>query len=46
MIETERGTKTISVRGNVLIWEVDGITYRLETSLDRASALEVARSIA
>ena len=46
MIETERGTKTFSVRGNVLIWEVDGITYRLETSLDRASALEVARSIA
>jgi len=25
---------------------VDGITYRLETSLDLASALEVARSIA
>jgi len=25
---------------------VDGITYRLETSLDRASALEIARSIA
>jgi hypothetical protein len=46
MIETERGTETFSVRGNVLIWEVDGITYRLETSLDRASALEVARSIA
>jgi hypothetical protein len=46
MIETERGTETFSVQGNVLIWEVDGITYRLETSLDRASALEVARSIA
>ena len=45
-IETDRGTETFSVRGNVLIWEVDGITYRLETSLDRASALEVARSMA
>ena len=45
-VETEDGTETFSVRGNVLIWEVDGITYRLETSLDRASALEVARSIA
>lgn len=45
-IETERGSRTFSVRANVLIWEVDGITYRLETSLDRASALEVARSIA
>jgi len=46
MVDTDEGTKTFSVRGNVLIWEVDGITYRLETSLDRASALEVARSIA
>ena len=45
-IETERGSRTFSVRGNVLIWQVDGITYRLETSLDRASALEIARSIA
>jgi hypothetical protein len=45
-IETERGSRTFSVRGNVLIWEVDGITYRLETSLDRASALQIARSIA
>jgi hypothetical protein len=45
-IETERGSHTFSVRGNVLIWQVDGITYRLETSLDRASALEIARSIA
>ena len=45
-IETERGSRTFSVRGNVLIWEVGGITYRLETSLDRASALEIARSIA
>ena len=44
-IETERGTQTFSVRGNVLIWQVDDITYRLETSLDRASAIEVARSI-
>ena len=44
-VDTEDGTKTFSVRGNVLIWEVDCITYRLETSLDRASALEVARSM-
>jgi hypothetical protein len=45
-VDTDDGTKTFSVRGNVLIWEVDGITYRLETSLDRASTLEVARSMA
>ena len=44
-VDTEDGTETFSVRGNVLIWEVDGITYRLETSLDRASALEIARSM-
>ena len=35
-IETEHGFQTFSVRGNVLIWEVDDMTYRLETSLDRA----------
>jgi len=44
-VETEDGTETFSVQGNVLIWEVDGVTYRLETSLDRASALEIARSV-
>jgi hypothetical protein len=44
-VDTEHGTETFSVRGNVLIWEVDRITYRLETSLDRASALEIARSV-
>ena len=38
-IETDAGFETFSVRGNVLIWEVADVTYRLETSLDRASAI-------
>ena len=45
-IATEHGSRTFSVHGNVLIWEVGDLTYRLETSLDRAPALAVARSIA
>ena len=45
-IETDRGFETFSVGGNVLIWEVDGVTYRLETSLDRASAVALAESMA
>ena len=43
-IETERGSLTFSVRGNVLIWQVDDVTYRLETSLDRAQAVALAES--
>jgi hypothetical protein len=43
-LETERGFQSFSVRGNVLIWEADDVTYRMETSLDRASAIAVAES--
>jgi len=43
-IETDAGFETFSVRGNVLIWEVADVTYRLETSLDRASAIALAES--
>ena len=43
-IETDRGTQTFSVGGKVLIWQVGDVTYRLETSLDRASAISVAES--
>jgi len=45
-IETDAGFVTFSVRGNVLIWEVAGITFRLETSLERASAIALAESMA
>jgi len=44
-IETDAGFVTFSVRGNVLIWEVADVTYRLETSLDRASAIALAESM-
>jgi len=46
-LETEAGTLTYTVLGNVLIWETaEGIAYRLETSLGRAAAIEVAESVA
>ena len=44
-IETNAGFETFSVRGNVLIWEVADVTYRLETSLDRTSAIALAESM-
>ena len=44
VIETERGTETFLARGNVLIWEVEGITYRLETTLGKAGADALAES--
>lgn len=31
--------------GNTLLWEEDGVSYRLESSLDRDEALEIARSM-
>lgn len=44
-IQTESGALTFSVTGNVLIWHVEGITYRLETALDRAAAVGLAESM-
>jgi hypothetical protein len=44
-IETDAGFVTFSVRGNVLIWAVADVTYRVETSLDRASAIALAESM-
>jgi hypothetical protein len=44
-IATDRGVLELRSSGNVLIWEAGGLTYRLETSLDRAAALEVAGSM-
>jgi hypothetical protein len=31
--------------GNVLLWELDGITFRLETALDLSDALAIAESV-
>ncbi len=33
------------VTGNVLVWEIDGIVHRLETSLDETAAVGIAESI-
>jgi hypothetical protein len=31
--------------GNTLLWEKDGVSYRIESELDRAGALRIARSM-
>lgn len=33
------------VNGNVLVWEVNGITYRLETDLSMEAAIQIAESL-
>ncbi|HJS26335.1 MAG TPA: hypothetical protein VJ913_04330 [Actinomycetota bacterium] len=44
-IETERGTETFAVRGNVLVWQgEDGLSYRMETALDQTDAVALAES--
>jgi hypothetical protein len=43
-ISTEHGSETFSVTGNVLIWQVGDLSYRLETSLGRAKAIALAES--
>jgi hypothetical protein len=35
----------IRLAGNTLLWERDGITYRLESSLDKDAALRIAMSL-
>lgn len=45
VFETERGTETFSVTGNVLIWHVGDLAYRLETSIGRPDAISVAGSV-
>jgi hypothetical protein len=45
-VGTEHGSETFSVTGNVLIWQVGNVSYRLETSLGRAEAIALAGSMA
>lgn len=42
---TQHGSERFTVEGGVLIWTKGGITYRLETSLELAVAVEIAESI-
>lgn len=44
-LETDVGTRTYSVSGNVLIWQVGDVTYRLETSLGLGDALRIATTV-
>lgn len=44
-ITTDDGSETFSVTGNVLIWQVGDLSYRLETTLGRAEAIALAESM-
>jgi hypothetical protein len=44
-IETDVTTRTYLVNGNVLIWQVENVTYRLETTLGLGDALRLAGQI-
>jgi hypothetical protein len=37
--------ETVRLAGNVLLWEQDGVTFRIESLLSRAEALEIASSL-
>jgi len=39
------GLREDRLAGNVLVWEQDGVTYRLEAEVDRATALAIAASM-
>lgn len=45
VFETDRGSETFSVTGNVLIWHEGDLAYRLETSLGRPASISVAESV-
>jgi hypothetical protein len=45
LLFTARGTESFAVRGNVLIWTRDGVTFRMETSLRLRRAVALAESI-
>jgi len=38
-------TETTRVAGNTLLWERDGVVYRLESSLPREAAIRIAESV-
>jgi hypothetical protein len=39
------GTSTFLVRGTVVVWQAEGLTYRLETSLSREAAIRLADGV-
>jgi hypothetical protein len=38
-------TETLRLAENTLVWERDGVTYRIEAAVSRAEALKVAASL-
>ena len=44
-VDTAEGSRSFTVRANVLIWAEGDVTFRLETALPRAEALALAASI-
>ena len=44
-VSTVSGAETFSVRGNVLVWARDLVTYRMESSLSLHDTLALARAI-
>ena len=44
VLVTGQGSLTLLVTGNVLIWQVDAFTFRLETSLPKHRAVAIAES--
>jgi len=44
-VSTVSGAETFSVRGNVLVWARDLVTYRIESSLSLHDTLALARTI-
>jgi len=37
--------ETVRLAGNVLLWESDGVTYRIESRLSKTEALRIAESL-
>jgi hypothetical protein len=44
LLDPNGGTSRFLVKGNVLIWEAEGLTYRLETMLPKAAAINLAET--
>lgn len=39
-------TDSVRLAGNTLLWEIDGVSYRLESSLSMDAAIEIAETLA
>jgi hypothetical protein len=44
LLDPSGGTSRFLVKGNVLIWQAEGLTYRLETMLPKSEAIRLAET--